>query len=136
MNPVIYALIGLMVFFFLLVVLGFFVYVAFVIMRSLKELRDTIKSATEALNAIAPLLKGEDLTRMLNAYVVMGKLGRDMIEKMEAVNRTISLFYNFAVATNEMRPVGPGGGRFGGSTDEDAAAREAAQKGNAVEGSV
>ncbi len=130
MTPALYAVFGVIGTFFFLVFAGGALYFAIELMR-------TIRSATKAIEMLGPMLKGEELTRLTNAFILMGKQGSEMLKKMEALDSTINLFYKFAVARGEMDAatrVGAaasdqqpsGGGRFVSYNEEKAAAREAA----------
>ena len=131
-----YAVFGVVGTFFFIVVVGGFLYLAIELIRTIRGFRQSVDSATQALQVIGPLLKSEELVRLSNALVLMGKLGTQMLQKMEALDKTIGLFYNFAVArgeldasarvgsTSEVAPTG--GGRFFQHSEERAAAREAA----------
>jgi type II secretory pathway component PulF len=128
-TPVVYAILATFGTFIFLIVAGGFVYFAY-------QLMSTVRAATKAIEMIGPLLKGEELTRLANAFILMGKQGAEMLKKMEALDKTISLFYSFAVARGELdasarvasapeeQPAG--GGRFVRYDEDKAAAREAA----------
>jgi type II secretory pathway component PulF len=126
-SPALYAVFGVIGTFFFLVFAGGALYFAVELMR-------TIRAATKAIEIIGPLLKGEELTRLTNAFILMGKQGAEMLKKMEALDKTIGLFYSFAVARGELdasarvasEPQPSGGGRFVGYDESKAAAREAA----------
>jgi type II secretory pathway component PulF len=128
-NPVVYVVFAMFGTFIFLIIAGGFLY--FVI-----ELMKTVRAATKAIEMIGPLLKGEELVRLTNAFILMGKQGASMLQKMEALDTTISLFYKFAVAKGEVDAMArvpsasdvteSGGGRFVQYNEEKAAAREAA----------
>ena len=130
MTPVVYAILATFGTFIFLIVAGGFVYFAY-------QLMSTVRAATKAIEMIGPLLKGEELTRLANAFILMGKQGAEMLKKMEALDKTIGLFYSFAVARGELdasarvasaepdaQPAGSG--RWVAYNEEKAAAREAA----------
>lgn len=130
MTPVVYAILATFGIFIFLLVAGGFVYFAFQLMR-------TVRAATKAIEMIGPLLKGEELTRLTNAFILMGKQGAEMLREMQALDKSIRLFYNFAVAKNELDAssrvtsasdvqTDGAGGRFVTYNEEKAADREAA----------
>jgi hypothetical protein len=126
-------------FLFFVLVLAGVAYLAFVSIRAVNRFRVSMDAATKALESVAPMLKSEELVRLSNGFVLMGrqgaeqvKVGMEMLEKMKALDKTISLFYSFAVAKDEAENPGKarpaGGGRFSGYDEERAAASEAATK--------
>lgn len=130
MTPVVYAILAAFGTFFFLAIAAAVVYFAI-------RMMGTIRSAIKAIEAIGPLLAGDQLTRLTNAFILMGKQGAEMIKHMEALDKTISLFYKFAIAQRELdasarivsEPVetgASGGSRFVGYSEEKAASREAA----------
>jgi len=133
-TPALYAVFGVIGTFFFVIVFGGAIYLAVKLVQTVHSFRQSLESATEALRAVAPLLKSEEFTRLGNAMILMGKQGASMLQKMEALDNTISLFYKFAVSKNEMDGAmrtsavapAPGSGRFSGYSEEKAAAREAA----------
>ena len=138
MTPVVYAVLAMVGFLFFVLVLGGIAYLAFVVVRAVNRFRVSMDAATKALESVAPMLKSEELVRLSNGFVLMGrqgaeqvKVGMEMLEKMKALDKTIGLFYSFAVAKNDVEHPGQaspsGGGRFSGYSDERAAAVEAAQ---------
>jgi hypothetical protein len=128
MTPAVYAVLAAFGTFLFLIVVGGIAYFAF-------QLMSTVRAATKAIEMIGPLLKGEELTRLTNAFILMGKQGSEMLREMQALDKTIALFYKFAVQNSELTAssrVVPtasdieSGSRFVGYDEAKAAAREAA----------
>lgn len=129
MNPVVIAIFAAFGTFLFLLIIAAIIYFAVKMMGA-------IRSVIKAIEALGPLLAGDQLTRLTNAFILMGKQGAEMIKHMEALDKTISLFYKFAIAQKELdasarvvsEPVdtAAGGGRFVGYSEEKAAAKEAA----------
>jgi type II secretory pathway component PulF len=144
MTPALYAVFGVVGTFFFLAIVGGGLYFVVELIRTIRGFRQSLDSATQALQTIAPLLKGEDFTRLSNAMILMGKQGAAMLQKMGDLDKTIGLFYQFAVARNEVDGAvrsssvapSPGGGRFTGMTDERAAVMEAAREAQEGTGGV
>lgn len=144
MTPALYAVFGVIGTFFFVIFAGGGLYLAVELIRTIRGFRQSVDSATEALKVVAPLLKSEELTRLGNAMILMGKQGASMLQKMEALDNTIGLFYKFAVARNELDGAAhvssatqaPGGGRFSGMTEERAAVMEAAREAQEGTGGV
>lgn len=134
MTSAAYAILAVFGTFFLLIIVAAVVgFIYFAV-----QLVSTIRAVTKAIEMVGPLLKGEELTRLSNAFILMGKQGAEMLRKMEALDKTIGMFYKFAMTNAEtMSRVSSdlpasdvqaaGGGRFIASSDEKAAAREAAE---------
>jgi flagellar basal body-associated protein FliL len=132
MSAADYAVIAAIGMFFFLLVMGGVIGFVIFILRALGDIKKSLDSATQALQAIAPQFKGDEITRLANAMILMGKLGTNMVTKMESLDKVINLFYTFAVANKgiqeEVRSQTPspvGGGRFSAMSDDKAAELEA-----------
>jgi len=135
-EPVLYSFLG-MLGAAVLIGLGYIIY-KFVstvnaLRTSVNQAAESVRIASQAMEKIAPLLKSEELVRMMNAFILMGRQGSEMLLKMGELNKTIGLFYKFAVsregiAAEARGPAEPAtaGSRFVPYNEERAAAAEAA----------